>query len=76
MRANALYDAACAYALKGKPDDALDHLKQAVDAGFKNRGHIEADADLASLRGDATRGTRSWRRRSERADVGGRVEVA
>ena len=53
MRGNALYNLACAYALQGKKDDALTALEQAVAAGFKSKGLLETDDDLASLRGEA-----------------------
>ena len=45
-----LYDLACAYALTGKKDAALDHLAKAVESGYRDRDHIAADPDLASLR--------------------------
>ncbi|HEY7753943.1 MAG TPA: DUF4440 domain-containing protein [Steroidobacteraceae bacterium] len=45
------YNLACAYALSGKPDEALAHVEKAVAAGMRNRGQYEADEDLASLRG-------------------------
>lgn len=47
------YKAACALALLGRKDEALDRLEKAVVAGFSPRSAIEADDDLASLRGDA-----------------------
>ncbi|HWW94102.1 MAG TPA: tetratricopeptide repeat protein, partial [Vicinamibacteria bacterium] len=50
-RPEALYNMACAYALKGEADSALQHLREAVDAGFKKRWALEGDPDLASLRG-------------------------
>jgi tetratricopeptide (TPR) repeat protein len=50
-RAEALYNMACAYALKGDPDSAMQRLREAVDAGFKKRWALEGDPDLASLRG-------------------------
>jgi transcriptional regulator GlxA family with amidase domain len=50
-RPEALYNMACAYALKGEADSALHHLREAVDAGFKKRWALEGDPDLASLRG-------------------------
>jgi transcriptional regulator GlxA family with amidase domain len=53
MRPKALYNMACEYALKGATDDALDRLQKAVDAGFKEKWHLENDTDLASLRQDA-----------------------
>jgi transcriptional regulator GlxA family with amidase domain len=50
-RPEALYNMACAYALKGDADSALHRLREAVDAGFKKRWALEGDPDLASLRG-------------------------
>jgi transcriptional regulator GlxA family with amidase domain len=50
-RAEALYNMACAHALKGEPDSAMHRLREAVDAGFKKRWALEGDPDLASLRG-------------------------
>ncbi|HKC10688.1 MAG TPA: tetratricopeptide repeat protein, partial [Vicinamibacteria bacterium] len=50
-RPEALYNMACAYALKGEADSAMQHLREAVDAGFKKRWALEGDPDLASLRG-------------------------
>ncbi|MBX9622306.1 MAG: serine/threonine-protein kinase [Gemmataceae bacterium] len=63
--ANSLYDAACyravaagVYAKKGQPaeaaadaDKAMAWLRKAVAAGYRNRTHIEKDADLDALRG-------------------------
>jgi tetratricopeptide (TPR) repeat protein len=48
----ALFNLACAYALTGRRDDALDRLSKAVAAGFGPREFIAEDVDLASLRGD------------------------
>ena len=45
-----LYNLACAHARTGGTRAALDALGRAVDAGFRNRAHIESDPDLASLR--------------------------
>ena len=45
-----LYNLACAHARTGSARAALDALSRAVDAGFRNRAHIESDPDLASLR--------------------------
>ena len=46
------YDHACCLALAGRKDDALAKLREAIVAGFTDFAHMEADADLASLRGD------------------------
>ncbi len=48
----ALYNLGCAYALLGRPDDALDALADAQSAGFGLRGRVESDSDLESLQGD------------------------
>lgn len=47
-----LYNWACAEALAGRKDAALDRLGEAVDEGFGPRDFIEKDEDLVSLRGD------------------------
>jgi tetratricopeptide (TPR) repeat protein len=52
-RPNVLYNLACAYALSGRKDEALDRLGKAVEAGFGPRATIEGDEDLASLRAEA-----------------------
>jgi tetratricopeptide (TPR) repeat protein len=44
------YNLACAYALSGAPDKALDNVERAITAGFKRRAQYESDPDLASLR--------------------------
>jgi ketosteroid isomerase-like protein len=44
------YNLACAYALSGAPDPALDNVEKAIGAGFKRRAQYESDPDLASLR--------------------------
>ena len=48
----ALYNAACACARAGDKPKALDYLRKAVEAGFVNFAHIEADADLETLRAE------------------------
>jgi len=45
------YNLACAYALSGAPDKALDNIELAISKGLKNRNQYESDPDLASLRG-------------------------
>ncbi len=45
-----LYNLACAYALHGDADGALDALEDSVKAGFADAGHMEKDPDLQSLR--------------------------
>ncbi|UCC70998.1 MAG: tetratricopeptide repeat protein [Gemmatimonadota bacterium] len=44
------YNVACLYALEGEADKAIDCLEEAIGVGFGNRGWIEQDPDLASLR--------------------------
>lgn len=45
-----LYNLACAYALAGKKNEALEALEASVSAGFDDYRHIERDPDLDSLR--------------------------
>jgi transcriptional regulator GlxA family with amidase domain len=47
-----LYNLACAYALKGKADEAFDTLTKAIDAGFRNPAFLENDSDWATLKDD------------------------
>ena len=49
--AAATYNLACALARLGRADEALTNLAAAVAFGFIDAAHIQADADLASLRG-------------------------
>lgn len=48
----ALYNLACAYALRGEKETALDYLEKSVAAGFEDVDHIEKDKDLESLRAE------------------------
>jgi hypothetical protein len=48
----ALYNIACMEALLDRPDDALAHLGEAVDAAPRLRENARTDDDFASLRGD------------------------
>ena len=50
--AAAWYNLACARARLERPDEALDALERAIAAGYTDAGHIAADPDLESLRGD------------------------
>lgn len=52
-RAQAMYNAACAFALKGDKAQALSWLSQAVNGGYRNANQMERDEDLKSLRDDA-----------------------
>jgi len=44
------YNLACAQALAGNPDRALDSVERAIGAGVKRRAQYESDPDLASVR--------------------------
>ena len=48
----AWYDYACAEALAGQRDQALDRLRQAVALGYSDAEHLRSDNDLISLHGD------------------------
>ena len=45
------YDLACAQALVGHPEDALDHLRRALELRSEWADHAGEDEDLLSLRG-------------------------
>jgi ketosteroid isomerase-like protein len=45
------YNLACAQALAGSPEAALDSIERAIATGFRRRAQYETDPDLASLRG-------------------------
>jgi len=44
------YNMACALALLGKPDEALEQLDLAIEYGYRNIQHLFTDNDLESLR--------------------------
>ncbi|MHC4416843.1 MAG: DJ-1/PfpI family protein [Planctomycetota bacterium] len=48
----AYYNLACAYAMLGERDKALDALSSAIAAGFANRQWIEQDSELDGIRDD------------------------
>ncbi len=50
--ATVLYNAACTFAQLGKRAEAVDALRKAWDAGFKDVDWTRRDPDLASLHGD------------------------
>ena len=50
IRPISLYNLGCAYALTGRPDEAIDALQASYDAGFDVAGSMEDDSDLDSLR--------------------------
>lgn len=47
-----LYNAACALALAGDNEKALQFLDRAIQAGYRNTIHLKYDVDLISLHGD------------------------
>lgn len=48
-RCTAQYNWACALALQGKPDEAIQKLSDAIDSGFVSDEDIAEDADLKSI---------------------------
>jgi ketosteroid isomerase-like protein len=44
------YNLACAFALSGEKEKALDNLEKAINAGFTDRQQYETDGDLDGLR--------------------------
>jgi len=50
---SAPYNAACCFALSGKADEAFTWVGKAIEAGWRDAGHMENDSDLASLHDDA-----------------------
>ena len=50
--ADALYNAACDYALAGKKEQAVVSLVSAVENGFVNFAHLQHDSDLDSIRSE------------------------
>jgi len=51
-RASAMYNLACAYALKGDREPGLDWLEKSINAGFDNTAKLREDPDIASLRAE------------------------
>src|SRR6267142_7130907 len=49
----AMYNLACAYALKGERDAGLNWLEKSINAGFDNNDKVKHDPDIKSLRDDA-----------------------
>lgn len=45
-----VYNLACAHALLGQPDEAIEMLQVALKLGFRNKQQLQMDKDLASLR--------------------------
>jgi len=62
------YNVACAWARHGRPDEALRWLDRAVDAGYRDAGELETDAELETLRGRPE--LRDLRHRMERRPLG------
>ncbi|HKR10272.1 MAG TPA: tetratricopeptide repeat protein [Gemmatimonadaceae bacterium] len=50
---NMAYNIACAYALLGDKEKAMEWLSRSFDMGFRNLELARTDSDLASLHGDA-----------------------
>jgi eukaryotic-like serine/threonine-protein kinase len=50
--AGAWYNFACGAALAGHPDEAFQHLDQAIGHGYNDARHLAQDDDLQSLRSD------------------------
>jgi len=50
--ATVLYNAACNFAALGRRAEAIDALKKAWEAGYKDAAWTRGDPDLASLHGD------------------------
>jgi transcriptional regulator GlxA family with amidase domain len=53
QRGNALFNLACAYALTGQREKAIESAAKAIDAGYKIRWLYESDSDLDSIREDS-----------------------
>ncbi len=47
-----LYNVACLFGIFGKKPEALDALKKAGEAGYKDRSWARRDPDLTILHGD------------------------
>ena len=47
----AWYSSACGAAVSGHPDDALEDLRRAIEAGYTDTGHMASEEQLKSLRG-------------------------
>jgi len=52
LRIDGLYNSACACALLGRRDEAIDYIARAIDAGFEDTEQASRDTDLESLRKD------------------------
>lgn len=47
------YNAACCFALTNQSDDAFKYLNLAIERGWRDLAHLEADEDFKSVRDDA-----------------------
>jgi transcriptional regulator GlxA family with amidase domain len=52
QRGIALFNLACAYALTGEREKAIDAAAKAVEAGYREKGSYQNDSDLASIQQD------------------------
>jgi hypothetical protein len=52
LRIDGLYNSACACALLGRRDEAIEYFARAIDAGFEDTEQVSRDTDLDSLRDD------------------------
>ena len=53
QRGYALFNLACAYALNGEKEKAIETVRLAIEAGLNHKGMFTGDPDLASIRDDA-----------------------
>ena len=52
VQSDVLYNTACALALNGERDKALQFLEESINAGYRNPTHLKYDVDLNSLHDD------------------------
>lgn len=52
IKGRAYYNLACAYALTGEKEKAIEAVGHAIEAGFRSKGNFEGDPDLKSIRED------------------------
>lgn len=52
LRIDGLYNAACASALLGKKDQAIEYFARAIDSGFADREQVAGDSDLEAIKSD------------------------
>jgi predicted esterase len=64
---DAWYNLACAYALSGQQEKALDAFDRSIDCGYRDNGHAMNDADLESIR-EHTRFKAALERAKEQAN--------